>query len=270
MSDKRTALEELKAFEPEIGLVLGSGLGDYGEKLENRTYVSYSDIPGMPVSKVAGHQNRFVLGTRFGRRIIAMQGRVHYYEGFAQRQIALPIRIMKDAGVKFVILTNAAGGINLSYVPGDLMVITDQINLSGSNPLIGDNDDKYGPRFPDMSQVYDREIRQKLLCVAEKEGIALREGVYIMFSGPQYETPAEIRMARTLGADAVGMSTVPEAIAARHAGLKVAGISCITNMAAGILDRQLSHSEVCETAERVGKTFSRVVDLLIRDAAAEI
>ena len=258
-----SAKEQIIEFSPEVGLILGSGLGAYGEKLENPVLIDYKDIPGFPVSKVEGHKNRFILGTLFGKRVIAMQGRFHYYEGIPQSKLALPIRLMKEAGVKTVILTNAAGGANKSFHPGDLMLITDHINYSGSNPLIGDNDDSIGVRFPDMSDVYTKALREKVLKVTEEEGISLRQGVYMMFSGPSFETPAEIRMAQLLGGDAAGMSTVPEAISAAHAGIQVIGISCITNMAAGILDQPLNHIEVLETAARVKDTFEKVVDLII-------
>lgn len=258
-------VEKILDFKPEVGLILGSGLGDYGEKLENPEYIEYCTIEGFPVSKVDGHKNRFILGKLYGKRIIAMQGRFHYYEGIEQRKIAIPIHIMKDAGVKVLILTNAAGGVNTSFKAGDLMVLTDHINLSGSNPLRGENDEKYGSRFPDMSQIYDRELRERLLKEMEKKGINLEQGVYAMNSGPQYETPAEVKMLRILGADAVGMSTVPEAILARHCGMKVIGISCITNMAAGILEKPLNHIEVCETAQQVKSIFESVIDTILKE-----
>lgn len=258
-------VDQIREFQPEIGLILGSGLGDYGEKLENPKYISYADIPGMPVSAVMGHKNRFILGTLSGKRVLAMQGRFHYYEGIPQSKIVIPVRIMKMAGVRTLIITNAAGGINQSFVPGDLMLITDHINYSGSNPLIGANDDEMGPRFPDMSDIYRKELRKEVLKITGQAGILLREGVYMMFSGPSFETPAEIRMARTLGGDAAGMSTVPEAIAAAHCGIGVIGISCITNMAAGILDQPLNHQEVLDTAAMVRHKFEKVVDLIIEN-----
>ena len=194
-----------------------------------------------------------------------MQGRVHYYEGYSQKQITLPVRIMKRLGVEKILLTNAAGGVNRSFEPGTLMVIRDHINYSGSNPLIGENVEEDGPRFPDMSRVYDREFRSRLMEAAEKKGIHLEEGVYMMFSGPNYETPAEVRMAGILGADAVGMSTVPEAIVCAHCGIPVLGISCITNFGAGILDQPLNHEEVVETAARVKKTFVEVLNLILTE-----
>ena len=227
--------------------------------------IPYREIPDFPVSTVAGHAGQFVLGTCNGKKVIAMQGRVHYYEGYTQKEITLPIRIMKRIGVKKILLTNAAGGVNRSFEPGTLMMIRDHINYSGSNPLLGENFEEDGPRFPDVSRMYQKDFRKKLKERAELEGIHLEEGVYMMFSGPCYETPAEVRMAGILGADAVGMSTVPEAIVCAHCGIPVLGISCITNFAAGILDQPLSHQEVVETADRVKNTFVKVVDLILRE-----
>lgn len=252
-------------FDAEVGMILGSGLGDYADRIKNAVKIPYSAIPNFPVSTVDGHAGQFVLGSCKGKKVIAMQGRVHYYEGYTQKEITLPIRIMKRIGVGKVLLTNAAGGVNRSFVPGTLMMIRDHINYSGSNPLIGRNFEEDGPRFPDVSRVYQKELRQKLKVLAEQEGIHLEEGVYMMFSGPCYETPAEVRMAGIVGADAVGMSTVPEAIVCAHCGIPVLGISCITNYAAGILDQPLSHQEVVETAERVKSTFVKVVDLVLSD-----
>lgn len=252
-------------FDAEVGMILGSGLGDYADRIKNAVKIPYSAIPNFPVSTVDGHAGQFVLGSCKGKKVIAMQGRVHYYEGYTQKEITLPIRIMKRIGVRKVLLTNAAGGVNRSFAPGTLMMIRDHINYSGSNPLIGRNFEEDGPRFPDVSRVYQKELRQKLKVLAEQEGIHLEEGVYMMFSGPCYETPAEVRMAGIVGADAVGMSTVPEAIVCAHCGIPVLGISCITNYAAGILDQPLSHQEVVETAERVKSTFVKVVDLVLSD-----
>lgn len=265
-----TANEQIRKildFKPQVGLILGSGLGDYGEKIENPVYVNYSDIPGFPVSKVVGHKNRFILGILFGVRVMVMQGRFHYYEGIKQSMLAMPIHLMKLAGVKTLIVTNAAGGVNTGFHPGDLMLITDHINLSGSNPLIGDNDDEMGPRFPDMCDVYTKALRDMVKEIAAEQDIDLQEGVYLMNAGPMYETPAEVRMARILGGDAVGMSTVPEAILAKHCGIQVIGISCITNMAAGILDQPLNHSEVVETAARVKDTFEKLIDHILEKLA---
>lgn len=262
----QSAAEYIRAqvsFRPTLGLVLGSGLGDYADTLEDAVRIPYAQIPNFPVPSIPGHTGALVFGRKCGQEVVVMQGRIHYYEGLPQRQITLPIRVLAALGVKTVVLTNACGGVNLNFHPGDLMLISDHINLSGDNPLIGPNLDAFGPRFPDMSDLYTASLRLAIKQAAEKEGIALQEGVYGMYSGPNYETPAEIRMYRTLGADTVGMSTVPEALVAGHCGLKVVGISCITNMAAGILPVKLSHAEVTETANRVSKTFSRLIDLII-------
>lgn len=244
----------------KIGLILGSGLGSYAERIQNKRYVSYSEIAGFPQSRVEGHVGRFVVGELFEKTVVCMQGRFHYYEGYPQSQIALPIRVMKRLGVEKLLLTNAAGGVNLDFLPGDLMLISDHINFSGSNPLIGENDASFGPRFPDQTNVYDRTLRASVKETAGRIGVPLREGVYMMFSGPTFESPAEIVFARTIGASAVGMSTVPEAIAAAHCGIRTVGISLITNMAAGILDQPLSHEEVQESAALASERFSRLVD----------
>lgn len=248
---------------PEVGLILGSGLGDFCDKLENPLSIPFSSIPGFPVSTVEGHAGAFVFGRCRGRAVAALRGRVHYYEGYSQQEITMPVRLMARLGVKTLLLTNAAGGINLDFSAGALMLISDHINFSGANPLTGPNLDQFGPRFPDMSDVYTRALREKLKPLAAQAGIPLREGVYVMYSGPSYETPAEIRFFRAMGGDAVGMSTVPEAIAARHCGMAVMGVSCITNMAAGILPQKLSHQEVVETASRVKGEFTRLVELML-------
>ncbi|MDO4564208.1 MAG: purine-nucleoside phosphorylase [Clostridia bacterium] len=260
------AVSKLKAVggeSPRIGLILGSGLGDYAETLDNKRFVNYADIEGYPVSEVHGHKNRFVVGEKYGKTVIAMQGRFHYYEGYPQNLLALGVRTMKKLGVEKLLVTNAAGGVNLDYKPGTLMLISDHINLSGGNPLIGKNLDEFGLRFPDQSNVYDKELRSRLKALAGENGIELAEGVYLMMSGPCYETPAEIRMARIIGADAVGMSTIPETMTASHCGIKVVGISLITNMAAGILDQPLSHEEVNETAAISAKRFTALVNLIL-------
>jgi len=249
----------------KIGLILGSGLGGYAEKIENKRFVSYSELPGFPQSRVQGHKGRFVIGELFGKTVICMQGRFHYYEGYPQSQIALAIRVMKRLGVEKLLLTNAAGGVNLDFAPGDLMLISDHINFSGSHPLIGENDEDFGPRFPDQSNVYDRELRAGVRAAAKAAGVKLQEGVYMMFSGPSFESPAEIVFSRTIGASAVGMSTVPEAIAAAHCGIRTVGISLITNMAAGILDQSLSHEEVQETAAIASEKFTKLVDQIVSD-----
>lgn len=251
--------------EAEIGLILGSGLSD-SITPENAETIGYGEIPDFPLSTAAGQKSEWVCGTLGGRRVCMMRGRFHYYEGWSAEDIILPIRVMKLLGVKTLIVTNAAGGVNTSFAPGDLMLITDHINYSGINPLIGPNDDDFGTRFPDLSRAYTPALRELADRTAEQLGIGLKHGVYMWFSGPTYETPAEIRMARLLGADAVGMSTVPEVIAAAHCGMQVLGITCITNMAAGILDQPLSHREVIETGERVRNSFAA----LIRAITAQI
>ncbi len=265
----QNALNALKPFLPEgetpIGIVLGSGLGEYAATLQNPHYINYADIPEHPVSHVQGHVGRYVIGRKFGKPVIAMQGRFHFYEGNPQSQLATGIRSMYLAGVRRVLLTNAAGGVDPAFRPGTLMMIADHINFSGSNPLIGANDDAFGPRFPDQSEVYPQRIRDALRERCAADGITLEEGVYMMFSGPCFETPAEIRAARVLGASAVGMSTVPEAIAAAHCGMEALGLSLITNLAAGILKQKLTHEEVQQTAAETAVTFSKVIDIAIRD-----
>ena len=251
------------AVSPTIGLILGSGLGDFADTLENRVVIPFSQIPDFPQPTVEGHAGAFVIGSCRGKNIIALQGRIHYYEGHPQSVITIPVRVMALLGVKKLVLTNAAGGVNLNYYPGDLMLISDHINYSGGNPLIGANLSEFGPRFPDLSDVYTKNLRQAILKAAEKKGIALRQGVYAMYSGPNYETPAEIRMFRILGADAVGMSTVPEAIVAAHCGMQVVGISCITNMAAGVLPQKLDHKEVIEIAALVHDKFHNLLEIVL-------
>lgn len=247
----------------DIGVILGSGLGDYAEALEDAVKLPYSEIPGFPRSTVAGHVGMWCCGTLYGKRVVMMQGRFHYYEGYGMKDVTLPVRVMQKIGVKTLIVTNAAGGVNLGYHPGELMVIGDIFSMTAQNPLIGPNLDAFGPRFPDMSCAFDKELRALAHECANEQGFALREGVYAQMTGPTYETPAEIRMLRTLGADAVGMSTVPEVIVARHGGMRVLGISCITNMAAGILDQPLNHAEVTETANRVKGQFRNLLDRII-------
>lgn len=247
----------------DIGVILGSGLGDYAEALEDAVKLPYSEIPGFPRSTVAGHAGMWCCGALYGKRVVMMQGRFHYYEGYGMKDVTLPVRVMQKIGVKTLIVTNAAGGVNLGYHPGELMVIGDIFSMTAQNPLIGPNLDAFGPRFPDMSCAFDKELRALAHECANEQGFALREGVYAQMTGPTYETPAEIRMLRTLGADAVGMSTVPEVIVARHGGMRVLGISCITNMAAGILDQPLNHAEVTETANRVKGQFRNLLDRII-------
>ncbi|WP_372503634.1 purine-nucleoside phosphorylase [Acididesulfobacillus acetoxydans] len=249
---------------PELGIILGSGLGPLAEVVENRTEIPYREIPNFPVSTVEGHAGQAVFGRLQGKEVVVMQGRFHYYEGYSMREVTLPVRVMQVLGVKGLIVTNAAGGINAAYKPGDLVLIKDHINLLGDNPLRGANLDDLGLRFPDLSEGYDREWRKKALQVAGETGVRLEEGVYAAMLGPSYETPAEIRFLRTIGADLVGMSTVPEVIAANHGGMRVLGISCVTNMAAGVLPQKLSHLEVMETAERIEKEFVSLVQKIIR------
>jgi purine-nucleoside phosphorylase len=248
---------------PKVGVVLGSGLGEFAERVENGTALAYADIPHFRKVSVAGHAGRLVLGSIGQVPVAVLQGRYHYYEGHDILDVVFPVRVLAKLGVTSLLLTNAAGGIGRELRPGDLMVISDHINLMGLNPLRGANDERLGPRFPDMSRVYDREF-QELIVAAQKEiGLAPRRGVYLALSGPSYETPAEIRMLAALGADAVGMSTVPEAICARHAGMRVAGISCVTNLAAGISAQALSHKEVTETAARVKDDFIKLLELVV-------
>lgn len=252
-------------FKPEIALILGSGLGDYADTMEVVETLDYHDIEGFPVSTVPGHKGRFVFGYAGGVPIVAMQGRVHFYEGYKPQDVVPPIRLMKLMGAKVLFLTNAAGGINRSFNAGDFMLITDQISMSVPSPLIGENIDELGVRFPDMSEVYSRRLRKIIENSAVTAGVPLRRGVYIQTTGPQYETPAEIRAYERLGADAVGMSTAIEAIAARHAGMEICGISCISNLAAGISVNPLTHAEVQETADRVAPLFKKLVTQVIKD-----
>ena len=250
-------------YKPEIGLILGSGLGSLADSIENPEFYPYEELPHFPVSTVEGHAGRLVVGMLNGKCVIAMQGRFHYYEGYHFNEVTFPVRVMKLLGVETLIVTNACGAVNESFKPGDLMIITDQINFSGDNPLIGKNLDEFGPRFPDLSNAYTKDLVAKAKEIANNLNIDIKTGVYMMFSGPTYETPAEIRMARVIGADAVGMSTAPEVIVASHSKLKVVGISCITNMAAGILDQPLDHEEVIETTQKVKSEFLSLVKKVV-------
>ncbi len=250
-------------FQPETGLVLGSGLGDFADGIEIRDVVEYSDIEGFPVSTVKGHKGRFVFGYVDSVPVMIMQGRVHYYEGYAMSDVVLPARLMGMMGAKRLFLTNAAGGVNENFRPGDFMMITDHIASAVPSPLIGANIEELGSRFPDMSEVYSLRLQEVIRRSAEECGIRLQEGVYVQLTGPNYETPAEIRMCRGWGGDAVGMSTACEAMAARHMGLEVCGISCITNLAAGISSEKLDHKEVQETADRVSADFKKLVTRVI-------
>ena len=252
------------SYRPAIGMVLGSGLGDFADTLEDAVRIPYADIPNFPVPTAPGHVGALVFGKKQGREVVVLQGRIHFYEGLSQQQITLPIRVLAAIGVKQLVLTNAAGGVNSGFKPGTLMMITDHINYSGANPLIGPNLDSFGPRFPDVTDLYSASLRRAVKEAAENAGITLQEGVYMMFSGPNYETPAEVRMARIVGADAVGMSTVPEALVAGHCGMEVLGFSCITNIAAGLSDQKLDHSEVLEIAARVHDTFQNLLDIVLQ------
>lgn len=254
--------EKLSGRKPEIAITLGSGLGDLAEQLTDAVQIPYGDIPHFPVSTVAGHKGQFVVGKLEGREVLCMQGRFHYYEGYDLKQVTLPVRVMKLLGIGTLIVTNAAGGINTGFRPGNLMLIEDHLNLTGENPLIGENLEAFGERFFDMTVAYDREYRILAENLAAELDIPLQKGVYAWLTGPNYETPAEIRYLRTIGADAVGMSTVPEVLVARHCGLRVCGISCITNLAAGMGEGLLSHEEVKETADRVKVDFIRLVTAL--------
>jgi purine-nucleoside phosphorylase len=254
---------------PKIALVLGSGLGAFADELDAATRIPYEKIPGFPRSTAVGHAGRLVIGKAGGIVVAAMQGRVHSYEGYSAKEVVFPMRVFGRMGIRSAILTNAAGGINLEFKQGALVVIRDHINLQGSNPLIGPNDDRFGPRFPDMSQAYCKSYREVALAEAKRLAIEVREGVYAALSGPSYETPAEIRYLRTIGADLVGMSTVPEVIVARHMGIRVLGISCVTNMAAGILDQPIDHAEVMETGERVKTQFVALLSAIIPRIAAD-
>jgi purine-nucleoside phosphorylase len=261
-------------FRPGIGIVLGSGLGDFANELTGAARIPYPRIPGFPRSTAVGHAGQMVIGKLSGSGgeipVAAMQGRVHFYEGYPLSEVIFPMRVFARMGIRAVILTNAAGGINRNYGQGALVVLSDHINLQGSNPLIGPNDERFGPRFPDMTHAYSKSFRKFALEAGSKLGMVIHEGVYAALSGPSYETPAEIRYLATIGADLVGMSTVPEVIAARHMGLQVLGISCVTNMAAGILDQPLNHEEVLATGARVKDQFIALLRAVIPHIAASI
>ena len=248
-----------------IGIVLGSGLGELAEEIENPTIIDYGDIPNFPKTSVPGHEGKLILGTLNGAKVLCLKGRFHFYEGHSMATVAMPTRVMKLLGVKALILTNAAGGCNKTFKPGTLMFIDDFINYMGDNPLYGENLEELGPRFPDMTKAIDERYNELGKKCAKELGIDARSGVYMAFRGPNYETPAEIRFAQTIGADAVGMSTVPEILAARHCGLPVIGISCITNMAAGMTGEELSHKEVQEVADRVKGEFKGLIRKIISE-----
>nr|WP_088102351.1 purine-nucleoside phosphorylase [Halalkalibacter urbisdiaboli] len=261
-----TAIQFLKdklSSPPQIGLILGSGLGVLADEIENPKKIPYTEIPEFPVSTVEGHAGQLVFGTLKGKQVVAMQGRFHFYEGYSLETVTFPVRVMKKLGVEQLIVTNAAGGVNESFEAGDLMLIRDHINNMNQNPLIGPNDEAMGVRFPDMSNAYSEKLRTVAKELAQQLNISLQEGVYVANTGPSYETPAEVKMIRKLGGDAVGMSTVPEVIVARHADMKVLGLSCISNMAAGILPQPLSHEEVIETTEKVKEDFLSLVKAIV-------
>jgi purine-nucleoside phosphorylase len=257
-------------LRPKIALVLGSGLGAFADEFENPTKIPYAEIPNFPRSTAIGHAGQLVIGTVGEIPVAGMQGRVHLYEGYSAKDVAFPIRVFARMGIKAIILTNAAGGIKREFTQGQLVVIKDHINLQGVNPLTGPNDERFGPRFPDMTVAYDRRFREMAVGQGNRNHIGLYEGVYAALAGPSYETPAEIRYLRTIGADLVGMSTVPEVIAARHSGIRVLGISCVTNAAAGILDQPLDHKEVLETTELVKTQFIALLKTVIPRMAAEL
>lgn len=244
---------------PMVGLILGSGLGSLADEIQNPVKIKYEDIPYFPKSTVEGHEGQLVIGELGGKVVVAMQGRFHFYEGYDLKEVTFPVRVMIGLGIDSLFVTNAAGGINTDFTPGDLMIISDHINFTGRNPLIGENFDSLGPRFPDMSMAYNRKYMNVAREAGKKLGLNLKKGVYIWLTGPTYETPQEVKMARAFGADAAGMSTVPEVIVANHQAIKVLGISCITNMASGILDEPLSHDDVVETSMRVKDDFQKLI-----------
>lgn len=254
-----TYLSSKISAKPKIGIVLGSGLGIYIDQIQNKTVIPYEDIPHFKRTSVEGHSGALIFGTVQGVNVVALQGRLHPYEGYAMEEIVLPVRVLAALGIEILFLTNASGGINTNFHPGDLVIINDHINLSGRNPLVGPNIAELGPRFPDMGNAYDKDLREVLFNVAKTHHVDLKTGVYCSVLGPTYETPAEIRMLRILGADLVGMSTVPEVIAANHLGLKVAGVACVTNYAAGIKEEKLSHADVKKVAEKAMVGFATVL-----------
>lgn len=255
-------------FQPKVALILGSGLGDYADEIQVEATLDYHDIEGFPVSTVPGHKGRFIFGYVKGVPVVIMQGRVHYYEGYPITDVVLPVRLMKMMGAEILFLTNAAGGVNFDFSAGDFMLIEDQISCFVPSPLIGANIDELGVRFPDMSEIYNRDMREAISKVAGELGIPLKKGVYVQLTGPAYETPHEVKMCRILGGDAVGMSTACEAVAARHMGMKICGISCISNLACGMTEQPLSHTEVQETADRVAPLFKQLITASIERIAS--
>lgn len=264
-----TFVQSRSPLRPTVGLVLGSGLGAFAQTLERAVHIPYGQIPHFPTSTAIGHKGELAIGHAHGVPVAVMCGRVHYYEGYTPAQVVFPIRVLSGMGIKVLVVTNAAGSVNVNYKPGELMIIDDHINYMGMNPMIGANEEKLGERFFDMTEPYDARLREIAEKACRAVGMPVRKGVYIAFSGPSYETPAEIKMSRTLGADAVGMSTVPEVIAARHLGIRVLGISCITNMAAGVLKKKLDHKEVLEVGERVRAGLLDVLGRILQDAVKQ-
>lgn len=255
--------EKIKDFQPEIGIILGSGLGDFADGFES-IIIPYNDIPGFEKSNVQGHKGQLVFAQINGKKVVMMQGRYHFYEGYSMQTVTFPVKVMKKLGVKTLIITNAAGAVTSEFTPGDLMLITDHINFMGTNPLIGKNDETLGTRFPDMSEVYSKELIQKAEAIAQKLNINYQKGVYAATTGPSYETPSEVKMFRMIGANAVGMSTAPEAIVANYCGLKILGISCLTNYAAGVSETPLNHQEVIDTANRVKESFKNLLSEILK------
>jgi purine-nucleoside phosphorylase len=270
LSEAVKLIQSRSSLRPAIGLVLGSGLGAFAKSLAQATAIPFGEIPHFPTSTAIGHKGELAVGLCQGVPVAVMNGRVHHYEGYTLQQVVFPVRVLAQMGVKIVIMTNAAGSVNVNYRPGELMLLEDHINYMGSNPLIGPNEETLGPRFFDMTQPYDAKLREIAEQACRDAGVTVRRGVYIAFTGPSYETSAEIRMSRALGADAVGMSTVPETIAARHLGVRVLGISCITNMAAGVLKKPLDHREVLEVGEQVKAGLIDVLSRTIVGAAKTI
>lgn len=260
-----TFIESKINFNPEIGLILGSGLGSLANEIEEALVIKYEDIPNFPISTVEGHEGQLVVGNLQGKKVIAMQGRFHYYEGYSMQQVTFPVRVMKALGIKMLLVTNACGGMNPELYPGALMFIEDHINFTGDNPLIGSNDETLGPRFPDMSHAYDKELIELGEKVGKKIGIETKKGIYVAISGPNYMSAAELSMLRKLGADTLGMSTVPEVIVAKHAGLKVLGISCVTDMAIADTLEPLEHEKVVEVANQTKPKFIRLVKNIIQE-----
>jgi len=268
LEDAARCVRDRTPLRPAIGVVLGSGLGAFADALDEAATVPFGDIPHFPASTVAGHSGALVVGRSRGVPVAVLKGRVHHYEGYSLAEVVFPVRVLGRLGVRTLVVTNAAGAINASFRPGELMILEDHINLLG-NPMIGANEEALGPRFFDMSEAYDRRLRDAAARACAAVGVACHRGVYVSVTGPSYETPAEIRMFRTLGADAVGMSTVPEVIAARHLGMRVLGLSCLTNMAAGVSDRKLDHREVLETGERVKAALLEVLARLVTEATED-